>query len=83
MPDIEVLAFRSNDYSRNTGVVSDWKALLLTNVVVGQGMKLTADNTSLTAPPPGYDSVSIFEVFLNLRPDHESGSRRWWKSELR
>ena len=51
---------RSNDYSINDGVVSDWKALLLNKVVVGNGVKLTHDNTKLTRPPPGYDSVSVF-----------------------
>lgn len=58
--DIEALAFRSNDYSRNDGSDSDWKALLLNKVVVGNGMKLIRDDTSLTKPPAGYDSVSFF-----------------------
>jgi len=30
---------------------------LLNKVVVGNGMKLSQDDTSLTEPPPGYDSV--------------------------
>lgn len=48
---------RSNSYSSNS-CNSDWKAILLNNVVVGRGYKLTADNRSLTEPPAGYDSVS-------------------------
>ena len=62
--DADFFTFRSNDYSRNIGVNSKWKALLLNKVVVGNGKKLTQDNTSLTKPPPGYDSVSIFEPVL-------------------
>jgi len=58
--NIAVFPDRSNDYSINDGVVSDWKALLLNKVVVGNGVKLTYDDTTLTRPPPGYDSVSIF-----------------------
>jgi hypothetical protein len=56
----EVLTSRSNDYSKNAGINSDWKALLLNNVVVGKGKKLTQNDTSLTAPPKGYDSVRVF-----------------------
>jgi len=48
---------KSNDYSKNLGTSSEWKALLLNKVVVGNGRKLTQDDTSLTEPPPGYDSV--------------------------
>jgi len=48
---------KSNDYSKNLDVNSEWKALLLNKVVVGNGMKLSQDDTSLTEPPPGYDSV--------------------------
>ena len=58
--NIAVFSDRSNDYSINDGVVSDWKALLLNKVVVGNGVKLTHDDTTLTRPPRGYDSVSIF-----------------------
>ena len=49
---------RSNDYSRND-CTSNWKAILLSKVVVGRGYKLTGNQTSLTAPPAGYDSVSV------------------------
>jgi hypothetical protein len=48
---------KSNDYSENIGTASEWKALLLNKVVVGSGHKLMQDDTSLTEPPPGYDSV--------------------------
>jgi hypothetical protein len=47
---------RSNDYTRNPST-SALKAMLLNKVVVGRGQKLLTDNTSLTAPPAGYDSV--------------------------
>ena len=50
--------FRSNDYSHND-CKSTLKAILLNKVVVGKGCKLLQDNTSLTAPPTGYDSVSF------------------------
>jgi len=33
------------------------KALLLNNIVVGNGKKLTRNAPSLTEPPAGYDSV--------------------------
>lgn len=48
---------KSNDYSKNMGINSGWKALLLNKVVVGNGKRLINDDTSLTAPPPGFDSV--------------------------
>jgi len=47
---------KSNDYSRNESN-SKWKALLLNKVVVGKGKKLTQDDTTLTKPPAGHDSV--------------------------
>ena len=53
-----ILAPRSNDYSENVGISSGLKALLLNKVVVGNGKKMINDDTSLTAPPPGFDSVS-------------------------
>ena len=31
--------------------------MLLNKVVVGRGYKMRVDNTALTAPPAGYDSV--------------------------
>jgi len=58
--DIGILAFRSNDYSKNVDINSELKALLLNKVVVGNGKKLIIDDTTLTTPPPGFDSVSIF-----------------------
>jgi len=33
--------------------------MLLNKVVVGEGYKMTVDNTTLTEPPAGYDSVSV------------------------
>jgi len=48
---------KSNDYSQNTDPSAKLKAILLNKVVVGKGYKLTVDNTSLTAPPTGFDSV--------------------------
>ena len=39
--------------------------MLLNKVVVGNGKKLTQDAPSLTKPPGGHDSVSVFVlVFL-------------------
>ena len=64
--DVEVFTFRSNDYSKNIGVDSEWKALLLNKVVVGNGKKLIQNDTSLTEPPTGFDSVSIFGPVLWL-----------------
>ena len=54
------LIFRSNDYSRNDGKNSTWKALLLNKVIVGNGKKLIQDDTTLTKPPLNHDSVSVF-----------------------
>ena len=53
------LTGRSNDYSYNDSK-SSLKAILLNNVVVGKGCKLLHDDTSLRAPPWGYDSVGKF-----------------------
>ncbi|KIM64290.1 hypothetical protein SCLCIDRAFT_1213393 [Scleroderma citrinum Foug A] len=47
---------KSNDYSNNIKP-SKLKAILLNKVVVGKGYKMMQDNTNLTAPPTGYDSV--------------------------
>ncbi|KAF8808619.1 ADP-ribosylation [Phlegmacium glaucopus] len=47
---------KSNDYSHND-CKSQLKAILLNKVIVGKGCKLLQDNTSLTSPPAGYDSV--------------------------
>lgn len=48
---------KSHDYSRNVDITSEWNALLLNKVVVGNGKKLTRGDKSLTAAPAGYDSV--------------------------
>jgi len=46
------------------------KAILLNKVVVGKGCKLLQDNTNLTAPPAGYDSVgNLNDLDLDLDPD--------------
>lgn len=49
---------RSNDYSSSLDPKTSLKAILLNKIVVGKGYKMTQDNTTLTAPPAGYDSVS-------------------------
>jgi len=54
---------RSNDYANNDGVTSDWNAMLLNKVIVGKGKKLIQDNTTLTRPPLGFDSVSTLDWF--------------------
>ena len=80
------LTHRSNDYSFNLGPTSDWKALLLNKVAVGRGMKLTQKDTTLTQPPPGYDSVSVLGWFSGGDADQELGSwgsDPWRNCELR
>ena len=47
---------RSNDYIR-TLVDSPWKAILLSRVVAGNGVKYTTYEPTLAQPPAGYDSV--------------------------
>jgi len=42
--------------------------MLLNKVVVGKGCKMTTDNTTLTAPPAGFDSV-LAEVGGSLKYD--------------
>ena len=84
-PNIVVLSFRSNDYSRNEST-SKWKALLLNKVVVGKGTKLSRDDPTLTQPPLGYDSVSIFGSFFDEGADQEldpRGSSPWRIFKLR
>jgi hypothetical protein len=58
---------KSNDYVQNGGS-SQLKAMLLNKVVVGKGYKMTYDNTTLTAPPQGYDSV-LAEIGGSLNYD--------------
>ncbi|KAF7969835.1 hypothetical protein HWV62_25896 [Athelia sp. TMB] len=49
---------KSDDYASNSGKTSSPnKAILLNKVVVGKGYKVTENATTMTAPPPGYDSV--------------------------
>ncbi|KAF9790536.1 hypothetical protein BJ322DRAFT_999788 [Thelephora terrestris] len=48
---------KSNDYSKNVGIYSELKAMLLNKVVVGYYKNLIGRNEALIAPPPGYDSV--------------------------
>ncbi|KAK0205008.1 hypothetical protein DFS33DRAFT_722745 [Desarmillaria ectypa] len=47
---------KANDYIHNTGH-SDYRAVLLNNVVVGKGRKLRQDDPTLTQAPAGFDSV--------------------------
>jgi hypothetical protein len=58
---------KTDTYSRN-GSTSTWKAMLLSRVVVGRGYKMTADNTTLTKPPAGFDSI-LGEVGASLNYD--------------
>jgi hypothetical protein len=60
---------RSNDYTKNSGPKSRWKALLLATVVVGEGCKMKKDNMTLTGPPPGFDSVSFHGSHIFRRLD--------------
>ncbi|KAG8920337.1 hypothetical protein FRC00_010165 [Tulasnella sp. 408] len=48
---------KAHDYQSNGGPASQYSMIMLTNVIVGQGYKLTQDSTGLTAPPNGYHSV--------------------------
>ncbi|KAI0090989.1 hypothetical protein BDY19DRAFT_886832 [Irpex rosettiformis] len=48
---------KASDYSQNTDLNAPLKAIFLNKVIVGRGYKMTQDNTSLTAPPAGFDSV--------------------------
>ena len=65
--NVEVSTLRSNDYSKNVGINSEWKAMLLNKVVVGSCKRLNQDDNSLTEPPSGYNSVSIFgQVLLRV-----------------
>jgi len=50
------LSSKSDELSENIGH-SNLKALVLNKVIVGEGCKVTQDNTTLKAPPKGYDSV--------------------------
>lgn len=51
---------RAIDYSGNDkGLESPWVALLLSKVAAGKGCVTRHENTTLTAPPQGYDSVSV------------------------
>lgn len=59
---------RSNDYSQND-CKSNLKAILLNKVVVGKGHKMTHDNSTITSPPQGYDSVSLTSDILYLQLD--------------
>jgi hypothetical protein len=63
--DKQVFAARSDSYSKNVGITSDCKAMLLNTVAVGNGKKVTLVDTLLTQPPPGYDSVSILGLIFH------------------
>jgi len=80
-PNVAISPDRSNDYSYNDSITSGWKALLLNKVVVGKGMKLTKDDTTLTQPPPGYDSVSIFGLVHSGDIDQGFRCLRKWSPE--
>lgn len=62
---IQLYLLRSDDYSSNVNK-STLKAVLLNKVIVGKGCKMTHDNTTLTAPPPGYDSVRLFNPVMGV-----------------
>ncbi|EKM52581.1 uncharacterized protein PHACADRAFT_211824 [Phanerochaete carnosa HHB-10118-sp] len=47
---------KANDYVGELAM-SNYQAMLLTEVIMGKAIKLTVGNQNLTAPPQGYDSV--------------------------
>ncbi|KZT66593.1 hypothetical protein DAEQUDRAFT_674722, partial [Daedalea quercina L-15889] len=53
---ISATSSKSDDYVKESGG-SQCKAMLLNDVVMGQPIKLSANNSALTEPPAGYDSV--------------------------
>lgn len=55
--------FRSDDYASND-CTSKLKGVLLNKVVVGKGCKMMHDNTTLTAPPAGYDLSDVHPRIL-------------------
>lgn len=60
---------RANDYIHNTGH-SDYRAVLLNNVVVGKGRKLRQDDPTLTQAPAGFDSVCSFQYLRATVTDY-------------
>ncbi|KIO18859.1 hypothetical protein M407DRAFT_154616 [Tulasnella calospora MUT 4182] len=48
---------KAYNYASNGGLASQYSMIMLTNVIVGQGHKLTQDSQRLTGPPVGYHSV--------------------------
>lgn len=48
---------KSDDYACDATAQSSLKSMILAKVVVGRGCKMRYDDTTLTAPPLGYDSV--------------------------
>ncbi|KAK7682519.1 hypothetical protein QCA50_014319 [Cerrena zonata] len=59
---------KSDDYSSNTDSRASTKAIILNKIVVGKGYKMTEDDTKLTAPPAGFDSV-LAEIGSRLNHD--------------
>ncbi|KAH9067953.1 ADP-ribosylation, partial [Lactarius vividus] len=62
---------KANDYYG--GSASSNRAMLLNDVVMGEGIKLTTTDESLTKPPAGYDSV-IGEPGGDLNYDESIGA---------
>lgn len=57
---------RAGDHSSNNkNVETPWVALILGKVAAGQGCLMRHDNTTLTAPPQGYDSASVSGLVPN------------------
>lgn len=75
------VGFRRSDRYSHNDCNSNWKAMLLNRVVVGRGYKMTVDNTTMTEPPAGYDSVSVVapksfcEVLMKNQVLAEVGAR--------
>lgn len=74
--NIAILLFRADSYSKNESN-SKWKALLLNKVVVGRDLRMIQDDTTLTKPPPEYDSVSILGFFFSFSGGVDQGLGHW------
>ena len=68
------LICRASECSSNDkNVATPWVAVLLSKVAAGHECVMRHDNTTLTTPPQGYDSVSV----SGLTPAPKTESHVW------